>query len=78
MDPITPIQSGLRISSLMPDSTRIIIQDGPGHCSDAVRVHHEAHSRYFAGILPENGIMCDTPCWTDIGGCKIMGIYEGE
>ncbi|KAJ7763413.1 hypothetical protein B0H16DRAFT_1804507 [Mycena metata] len=35
MDPITPIQSGLRINSLMPDSSRLIIKDGPGHCSDA-------------------------------------------
>jgi hypothetical protein len=30
VDRITPIESGMRINSLMPHSTRIIIQDGPG------------------------------------------------
>ncbi|KAF8146414.1 hypothetical protein K438DRAFT_1869647 [Mycena galopus ATCC 62051] len=61
MDPITPIESGLRINSLMPDSTRIIIQDGPGHCSTATPTlcTRKLVREYYAGILPENGTMCD-------------------
>ncbi|KAK7002424.1 hypothetical protein R3P38DRAFT_1733804 [Favolaschia claudopus] len=62
MDPITPIQSGLRINSLMPDSSRLIIQDGPGHCSPATPTLCTINlvRNYFAGILPENGTMCGT------------------
>ncbi|KAJ7763322.1 hypothetical protein B0H16DRAFT_1368317 [Mycena metata] len=62
MDPIAPIESGLRINSLMPNSTRIIIQDGPGHCSTAIPTPCSIRlvREYFAGILPENGTMCDT------------------
>ncbi|KAJ7330409.1 hypothetical protein DFH08DRAFT_882587 [Mycena albidolilacea] len=62
MDPITPIESGLRINSLMPDSTRIIIQDGPGHCSTAIPTPCTVKlvRGYYAGVLPENGTTCDT------------------
>ncbi|KAJ7463036.1 hypothetical protein FB451DRAFT_1266699 [Mycena latifolia] len=62
MDPITPIQSGLRINSLMGSSTRIIIQDGPGHCSTATPTlcTTKLVRGYYAGILPENGTTCDT------------------
>ncbi|KAJ7441631.1 hypothetical protein B0H11DRAFT_2095796 [Mycena galericulata] len=59
---ITPIQSGLRINSPMPDFTRMIIQDGPGHCSPSLPTLCTAKlvRAYFAGTLPENGTMCDT------------------
>ncbi|KAJ6550847.1 hypothetical protein DFH09DRAFT_988697 [Mycena vulgaris] len=62
MDPITPIESGLRINSLMLNSTRIIIQDGPGHCSTAIPTlcTTKLIRGYYAGTLPENGTMCDT------------------
>ncbi|KAJ7624802.1 hypothetical protein FB45DRAFT_924242 [Roridomyces roridus] len=61
MDPITPIQSGMRINSLMPESSRIIIQDGPGHCSTAIPTLCTVKlvRGYYAGTLPENGTMCD-------------------
>ncbi|KAJ6535070.1 hypothetical protein B0H19DRAFT_1383313 [Mycena capillaripes] len=64
MDPITPIDSGLRLNSLMPDSTRIIIQDGPGHCSTAIPTlcTIKLVRGYYAGALAENGTMCDTSC----------------
>ncbi|KAJ7441618.1 hypothetical protein B0H11DRAFT_2095722 [Mycena galericulata] len=54
--------SGLRINSLMPDSTRMVIQDGPGHCSLSLPTLCTAKlvRAYFAGNLPENGTMCDT------------------
>ncbi|KAJ7484005.1 hypothetical protein B0H11DRAFT_1196196 [Mycena galericulata] len=62
MDPITPIQSGMRINSLMPESSRIIIQDGPGHCSTAIPTlcTIKLVREYYAGVLPENGTMCET------------------
>ncbi|KAF7333329.1 hypothetical protein MVEN_02348200 [Mycena venus] len=62
MDPITPIESGIRINSLMPDSTRMIIQDGPGHCSSAIPTlcTMKLIRGYYAGTLPENGTMCGT------------------
>ncbi|KAJ6452643.1 hypothetical protein C8R45DRAFT_916074 [Mycena sanguinolenta] len=62
MDPITPIQSGMRLNSLMSDSTRMIIQDGPGHCSLAIPTlcTMKLVRDYYAGILPENGTECET------------------
>ncbi|KAJ6450720.1 hypothetical protein C8R47DRAFT_1230148 [Mycena vitilis] len=59
---ITPIGSGMRINSLMPNSSRMIIQDGPGHCSTAIPTLCTAKlvRGYFAGTLPENGTTCET------------------
>ncbi|KAJ7032679.1 hypothetical protein C8F04DRAFT_1040285 [Mycena alexandri] len=81
MDPITPIESGLRINSLMPDSTRIIIQDGPGHCSTAIPTPCTMRlvREYFAGILPENGTICDTsytffPDPSQTGDAALVGL----
>ncbi|KAJ7226696.1 hypothetical protein GGX14DRAFT_626760 [Mycena pura] len=54
--------SGLRINALMGNSTRLIIQDGPGHCSTAIATPctQKLVRDYYAGMLPENGTMCDT------------------
>ncbi|KAJ7485407.1 Alpha/Beta hydrolase protein [Mycena latifolia] len=62
MDPITPIESGLRINSLMPNSTRLIIQDGPGHGALAIPTPCTLKlvRGYFAGNLPDNGTTCET------------------
>ncbi|KAJ7250723.1 hypothetical protein C8J57DRAFT_1667415 [Mycena rebaudengoi] len=71
MDPISavselraesPIESGLRINSLVRDSTRLIIQDGPGHGSTAIPTlcTTKLVRGYFEGKLPENGTVCDT------------------
>ncbi|KAF7302960.1 hypothetical protein MKEN_01258600 [Mycena kentingensis (nom. inval.)] len=62
MDPITPIESGLRINSLMPDSSIIIIQDGPGHCSTAIPTlcTQQLIRDYYAGVMPANGTLCAT------------------
>ncbi|KAF7345712.1 hypothetical protein MVEN_01591200 [Mycena venus] len=60
MDPITPIQSGLRINGLMGDSSRLVIQDGPGHCysSAPTPCMVKLVQGYFAGTLPANGTVC--------------------
>ncbi|KAJ7477355.1 hypothetical protein FB451DRAFT_1242275 [Mycena latifolia] len=49
-------------ASLMGSSTRIILQDGPGHCSTATPTlcTMKLVRGYYAGILPENGTTCDT------------------
>ncbi|KAJ7482682.1 hypothetical protein FB451DRAFT_1170546 [Mycena latifolia] len=50
------------LNSLMPNSTRIIIQDSPGHCSLSVPAPCALKlvRDYFAGILPESGRTCET------------------
>ncbi|KAE9396452.1 hypothetical protein BT96DRAFT_996708 [Gymnopus androsaceus JB14] len=59
-DPITPKSSGLLINSLMPNSSVIIIQDGPGHTSTALPSLCTAKLQrgYFAGDIPKNGTVC--------------------
>ncbi|KAJ7467884.1 Alpha/Beta hydrolase protein [Mycena galericulata] len=62
MDPITPIQSGARIHSHMGNSTRLVIQDGPGHTSSSLPTPCTLKliQAYYAGKLPENGTVCPT------------------
>ncbi|KAJ7187336.1 Alpha/Beta hydrolase protein [Mycena filopes] len=62
MDPVTPLQNGLRMNALMPHSSRLIIQDGAGHCSSATptKCTMDLVRGYFTGVLPENGTVCDT------------------
>ncbi|KAJ3995923.1 hypothetical protein F5050DRAFT_1823248 [Lentinula boryana] len=59
-DPITPKSSGLLVNSLMPHSSVIIIQDGPGHCSIFMPSLCTAKIQrgYFAGEMPKNGTVC--------------------
>ncbi|KAF5354449.1 hypothetical protein D9758_012432 [Tetrapyrgos nigripes] len=60
-DPITPMSSGLLINSLMPNSSTLLIQDGPGHCSVSLPslCTIKAVRGYFAGQVPKNGTWCD-------------------
>ncbi|KAJ7753636.1 hypothetical protein DFH07DRAFT_774037 [Mycena maculata] len=59
---ITPIESGLRVNALMPDSSRLVIQDGPGHASVTIPTLCPINlvRGYYAGTLPENGTTCET------------------
>ncbi|KAF9072802.1 hypothetical protein BDP27DRAFT_1400715 [Rhodocollybia butyracea] len=59
-DPITPMSSGILVNSLMPDSSVLVIQDGPGHTSFAMPSLCTAklQRRYFAGDIPQNGTLC--------------------
>ncbi|KAF9075654.1 Alpha/Beta hydrolase protein [Rhodocollybia butyracea] len=63
-DPITPITSGLYLNSLMPQSSTMIIQDGAGHCSNALPSLCTAKlvRAYFSGnseaTIPRNGTIC--------------------
>jgi hypothetical protein len=76
LDSITPMRSALRINSLMPSSSKLIIYDSPGHCSlsttrfptpPCVAKHVKA---YFNGIVPANGTFCPSPGnmfdWQDV------------
>ncbi|KAJ7579876.1 Alpha/Beta hydrolase protein [Mycena floridula] len=59
-DPITPISSGVRVNSLMPNSSILVIQDGPGHCSLAMPslCTVKLALEYFADEMPTNGTIC--------------------
>ncbi|KAF7297243.1 hypothetical protein MIND_00957400 [Mycena indigotica] len=60
MDPISPGQAGLRINQEMGNSTRLIIQDGPGHCASSLPTPctRQLITEYFAGTVPANGTTC--------------------
>ncbi|KAF7331462.1 hypothetical protein MKEN_00024900 [Mycena kentingensis (nom. inval.)] len=62
MDPITPIENGLLVNSMMPESSRLIIQDGPGHVSLSMPTlcTQKLIRGYFAGDIPANGTTCET------------------
>ncbi|KAE9404515.1 hypothetical protein BT96DRAFT_916850 [Gymnopus androsaceus JB14] len=64
-DPVTPLTSGLLLNSLMPESSTMIIQDGPGHCSNGLPSLCTAKlvQAYFSGtsnsdLIPQNGTVC--------------------
>ena len=60
-DPITPRNSGEEIHKLMGSSSRILIQDSPGHCSvsSASPCTLAVYARYFVnGTLPKNHQLC--------------------
>lgn len=61
-DPITPLKSGLLINSLMPNSSPIVIQNGPGHCSLAMPslcTIKQVREYFDSGVIPQNGTRCD-------------------
>lgn len=69
-DPITPITSAMRVhNSLNRNSSIIVIQDGPGHCSVHIPSLCTAKSirQYFVGDMPRNGTVCpiDVPPFPD-------------
>ncbi|KAK0443957.1 uncharacterized protein EV420DRAFT_1484833 [Desarmillaria tabescens] len=69
-DPVTPISSGLLINSLMPDSSVLIIQEGPGHTSTSMvsLCTMKLQRRYMSeGIGPANGTRCavDNPTFPE-------------
>ncbi|KAK1220806.1 hypothetical protein PQX77_016377 [Marasmius sp. AFHP31] len=59
-DPITPMSSGLVVNSLLPDSSTLVIQDGPGHCSTSFpsQCITDLQKAFWAGQPPENGTVC--------------------
>ncbi|KAL0947938.1 hypothetical protein HGRIS_010569 [Hohenbuehelia grisea] len=60
LDPITPKANGLWVHEQMPNSSLMLIQDGPGHTAMSMdsACTFEAIHNYFAGILPRNGTVC--------------------
>ncbi|KDN47539.1 alpha/beta-hydrolase [Tilletiaria anomala UBC 951] len=60
-DPITPRASGEEIHKLMGNSSRILLQDSPGHCSfsSASPCTLSHYAAYFVnGTLPKNHELC--------------------
>ncbi|KAG9119248.1 hypothetical protein FRC07_005802 [Ceratobasidium sp. 392] len=61
-DPVTPLASARLVNELIPQS-RLVIPDGSGHCSDAMAspcTGKVLRSYLLDGVLPPNGIVCDT------------------
>ncbi|ORY92735.1 TAP-like protein-domain-containing protein [Leucosporidium creatinivorum] len=61
-DPITPLASGRELNALMGPSSRLLIQNSPGHCSiGSVSACTMGHYRRYLlhGELPENEKLCE-------------------
>ncbi|KAG7447799.1 alpha/beta-hydrolase [Guyanagaster necrorhizus] len=71
-DPVTPISSGVLINSLMPNSSVLVIQEGPGHTSISMvsLCTMKLQRQYMSeGIVPANGTRCavDNPTFPEPG-----------
>ncbi|GJE93494.1 alpha/beta hydrolase [Phanerochaete sordida] len=63
MDPVTPLRSGELVHKLLGDSSSLLIQDSPGHCTIALpsACTNNATRAFFAdGTLPKPGTHCAT------------------
>ncbi|KAM0746142.1 hypothetical protein T439DRAFT_350818 [Meredithblackwellia eburnea MCA 4105] len=61
-DPITPLASGRELNELMGNSSRLVIQNSPGHCSlgSVSSCTQKRYREYFLeGKLPEDGEVCE-------------------
>ncbi|KAI5114646.1 hypothetical protein M0805_009165, partial [Coniferiporia weirii] len=61
-DPVTPIASGRLVNSLLHDSSRLLIQNSPGHCSLGLTslCTVKAYRAFFTnGTLPPNEFVCE-------------------
>ncbi|KAK4698292.1 hypothetical protein P7C70_g7988, partial [Phenoliferia sp. Uapishka_3] len=61
-DPITPLSSGRELNDLMGPSSRLLIQNSPGHCSlgSVSRCTMTKYRDYFLdGVLPPDEFMCE-------------------
>nr|VWO95568.1 N/A [Ganoderma boninense] len=60
-DPITPLVNGERVHSYFPNTSALLVQDGPGHTSAMLQSNCtiNATRQYFAdGTLPAPGTVC--------------------
>ncbi|THH10618.1 hypothetical protein EW145_g1198 [Phellinidium pouzarii] len=61
-DPVTPLASGRLVNTLLSDSSRLLIQNSPGHCSLGLAslCTMKAYRAYFVnGTLPPNEFVCE-------------------
>lgn len=61
-DPITPVVNARSVNRMLPQS-RLVVQDGSGHCSLAMAspcTGRAIRGYFLDGVLPPNGIVCDT------------------
>ncbi|KAI0701848.1 TAP-like protein-domain-containing protein [Cytidiella melzeri] len=62
-DPVTPLDSGRKVVEQLGDSSRLVIQDSPGHCTLAMQSQcsGDVLRAYFAdGTLPTPDTVCKT------------------
>ncbi|KAI0083783.1 hypothetical protein BDY19DRAFT_998260 [Irpex rosettiformis] len=62
-DPVTPLDSGKKVVERLGNSSRLVVQNSPGHCSLAMPSSCSASilRAYFAnGTIPPPGTVCET------------------
>jgi len=62
-DPITPVVNAKAVNKLLANDSRLIIQDGSGHCSSAMAslcTGRVIRGYWLDDELPPNGIVCPT------------------
>ncbi|KAF8522995.1 TAP-like protein-domain-containing protein [Gautieria morchelliformis] len=62
-DPITPVANAKAVNQLLQNDSRLLIQDGSGHCSTAMAslcTGKIIQNYLFEGRLPPNGMVCPT------------------
>ncbi|KLO10605.1 alpha/beta-hydrolase [Schizopora paradoxa] len=62
-DPVTPIASGKLVHKLLADSSALLVQNSPGHCSLALGslcTLKTVQKYYDSGELPSEGTICET------------------
>ncbi|KAI0786684.1 TAP-like protein-domain-containing protein [Abortiporus biennis] len=61
-DPVTPISSGKLVVDLLGNSSRLLVQNSPGHCSLALPslcTSSYLRSYFINGTLPPEGTVCE-------------------
>jgi len=62
-DPVTPVVNARKVNGLLSNSSRLIVQDGSGHCSVAmtsVCTFKAIKGYLLRGELPPDGLVCST------------------
>ncbi|KAL8283847.1 hypothetical protein RQP46_005279 [Phenoliferia psychrophenolica] len=82
-DPITPLTSGRELNNLMGPSSRLLIQNSPGHCSLGSVSHCTSgwYKDYFLnGKLPPDEFMCEVDAGYFPGGdgVQVEEVLSGE
>ncbi|GJJ14062.1 hypothetical protein Clacol_008319 [Clathrus columnatus] len=79
LDPVTPLSSGEAVKALLGDSARLVLREGPGHCSLSLPslCIAKVNQQYFGnGTLPKDNYLCDVnmPLFPDPDSKDLSGL----